>query len=66
MQPLPVQENQVVFDSLIPLPLPPRSSSSHPDILFKIATPYHADAFESFLDQYPDLKSRYLNLVLKL
>ena len=65
-QPLPAQENQVVFDSPVPPPPPSRSSSSHPDILLKIATPYNADAFESFLDQYPDLKSRYPNLVLKL
>ncbi len=43
-------------DTPFPPPLPPASSSSRPDILLKIATPYDADAYDSFLDRDPELR----------
>ena len=64
--PLLPDSTETVFDSPLPPPPPSPSTSSHPNILLKIATPYDAEAFESFLIQFPELRSRYPNIVPKL
>ncbi len=67
----PLQEtsedvSEDIRDTPFPPPLPPASSSSRPDILLKVATPYNADAYDSFFDRYPDLRRRFPTLVHKL
>ena len=64
--PLLPDSTETVFDSPLPPPPPSPSTSSHLNILLKIATPYNAEAFESFLIQFPELRSRYPNIVPKL
>ncbi|KAJ8515886.1 hypothetical protein ONZ45_g6731 [Pleurotus djamor] len=49
-----------------PPPLPASHTSSNPDILLRIETPYKADAFDRFFANYPHLKSRYPHLTDKL
>ncbi len=55
-----------IRDTPFPPPLPLASSSSRPDILLKIVTPYNADAYDSFFDLHPDLRRQYPTLVHKL
>ncbi len=64
--PLLLDSTELIFNSPLPPPAPSSSSSSHPHILLKIATPYDADSFDDFLNQYPDLRTKYPNLAFKL
>ena len=49
-----------------PPPDPPHSLSSHPEILFKLCTPYNPDTFDHFLAQFPSLRKHFDGLPLKL
>ncbi|KAJ8503034.1 hypothetical protein ONZ45_g11221 [Pleurotus djamor] len=47
-------------------PLPSRQSSTNPDVLLRVKTPYNADAFDRFFTAFPHLKQQYPNLTHKL
>ncbi|RXW12012.1 hypothetical protein EST38_g13843 [Candolleomyces aberdarensis] len=51
---------------LLPPPLSPSISSTHPKILNHICTPYNADAFNKFFRRFPSLHEKYPHLTQKL
>ncbi|RXW17779.1 hypothetical protein EST38_g8069 [Candolleomyces aberdarensis] len=55
-----------VTGELLPPPLPDPLSSTNPDILNRICTPYVADAFDSLFDKFPTLRQEFPHLTQKL
>ena len=62
----PTRGSDSVLSSPLPPPLPPIDSSTHPEILFRICTPYKVDVVESFLIKYLSFCSRFSSLPAKL
>ncbi|KAJ3549428.1 hypothetical protein NMY22_g883 [Coprinellus aureogranulatus] len=55
-----------ITGELLPVPLPDHITSTHPEILNRICTPYDADAFDAILDEHPQLRTESPHLTEKL
>jgi hypothetical protein len=55
-----------ITGELLPPPLPASLSSTNPEVLNCICTPYVADAFDALLEKFPVLKAKFPHLTLKL